>query len=307
MRKESMEHNVAPVQVENLSRNYGKTLALDGVSLQIPAGGVFGLVGENGAGKTTFIKHLLGLLKPQTGTVRVFGIDPLKKPEEALSSIGYLSEDHDLPGWMRIDELMNYTRSFFPDWDDAYAQSLVKTFGLKLDVKIKHLSRGQRAQAALLTALAHRPPLLLLDEPSAGLDAVVRRDILGAVIRTVADEGRTVLFSSHLLDEVERVADSIAMISRGKLVLFDSLDTIKARHHAFTIGFTQPFNEPPEIAGALSVSGVGRDWCVVADGNADTVRRTILELGATIMEESIPSLEDIFVARVGNRSILSEN
>ena len=306
MNKGSMGKSAAPVRVEDLSRRYGKTLALDGVSLEIPAGGVFGLVGENGAGKTTFIKHLLGLLKPQTGTVRVFGIDPVKTPEEALSSIGYLSEDHDLPAWMRIDELMNYTRSFFPDWDDAYAQSLVKTFGLRLDAKIKTLSRGQRAQAALLTALAHRPPLLLLDEPSAGLDAVVRRDILGAVIRTVADEGRTVLFSSHLLDEVERVADSIAMISKGKLVLFDSLDTIKARHHAFTIGFAQSCLEAPEVAGALSVSGIGREWKVVADGNTEAVRHAITQLGATVMEESTPSLEDIFVARVGNRSILSE-
>src|SRR5207245_3322377 len=140
-----------------------------------------------------------------------------------LSRIGYLSEENDLPGWMRIDELIGYSRSFYPTWDDAYAEDLRRTFELDAAARIKNLSKGQKARAGLLVALAYRPELLVLDEPSSGLDPIVRRDILGAVIRTIADEGRTVLFSSHLLGEVEEVADHVTMINGGRIVLSDTL------------------------------------------------------------------------------------
>src|SRR5829696_7208939 len=180
------------IAVEGLTRRFGPKLALDGVTLRVPRGAVFGLVGANGAGKTTLIKHLLGLLKPQAGTVRLFGTDPVADPVGVLSRIGYLSEDNDLPGWMRIDELMRYTEAFFPNWDRDYAEQLRRDFALEPHRKVKHLSRGQRSRAGLVVALAYRPELLVLDEPSSGLDPIVRRDILGAVIKTVAQEGRTV-------------------------------------------------------------------------------------------------------------------
>src|SRR5437667_3146163 len=131
---------------------------------------------------------------------------------------------------MRVDELIRYTSAFYPKWDDAYAEELQRTFALDPAAKIKDLSRGQKARAGLLIALAHRPELLVLDEPSSGLDPIVRRDILGAVIRTIADEGRTVLFSSHLLDEVEQVADHVTMISGGRIVLSAPLTEIKQSH-----------------------------------------------------------------------------
>jgi ABC-2 type transport system ATP-binding protein len=162
--------------------------------------------------------------------VRVFGLDPVQDPVTVLSRIGYLSEENDLPGWMRIDELLRYTRAFYPAWDDAYAEELRSAFGLDPAAKIRNLSKGEKARAGLLVALAHRPELLILDEPSSGLDPIARRDILGAVIRTIAHEGRTVLFSSHLLDEVEEVADHVTMISHGRVVLSGSLDDIKAAH-----------------------------------------------------------------------------
>src|SRR2546427_10004312 len=133
---------------------------------------------------------------------------------------------------MRIDELIRYSRAFYPAWDDAYAEELRRTFALDAAAKIKRLSKGQKARAGLLIALAYRPELLLLDEPSSGLDPIVRRDILGAVIRTIADEGRTVLFSSHLLQEVEQVADHVTMISHGRIVLSGPLDEIKESHRA---------------------------------------------------------------------------
>jgi len=218
------------IAIADLTRRFGARKALDGVSLSVPRGGVYGLVGANGAGKTTLIKHILGLLRAEEGSVRVFGRDPVADPVGVLSRIGYLSEENDLPGWMRVDELMRYTRAFYPNWDDAYAEELRRMFTLDAAAKVKTLSKGQKARAGLLIALAYRPELLLLDEPSSGLDPIVRRDILGAVIRTIADEGRTVLFSSHLLDEVEQVADHVTMIRQGTIVLSAPLEEIKRAH-----------------------------------------------------------------------------
>ena len=292
------EETSQPVVIEGLSRRFRRKLALDQITLEIPRGVVFGLVGENGAGKTTLIKHLLGLLRAESGTVRVFGMDPVKQPEEVLARIGYLSENRDLPDWMRVRELMLFTQAFFPDWDPAYAEELRNTFDLDPTAKVATLSRGQRAQMGLLLALAHRPDLLLLDEPSSGLDAVVRRDILGAVIRTVADEGRTVLFSSHLLDEVEYVADQVAFLHEGKLVWNGPLQEIKSQYRFFTLHFPQPCAKAPQLDGALSWEGSGLEWTCLFAGDVESGRHAAAQLGASIVEESEPSLEEIFVARV---------
>ena len=210
----TMSENV--VELDGMSRRFGKTVALDGLSLRVPRGCVYGLVGVNGAGKTTLIKHILGLLKARSGSVRVFGLDPVRNPVAVLRRIGYLSEERDLPEWMRIDELMRYTAAYHPNWDQAHAEELLRTFGLDASKKVKNLSKGMRAQAGLVAAVAHRPDLLVLDEPSTGLDAVIRRDILKAIIRTVADDGRTAIFSSHLLDEVEQMSDFISMVHEGR-------------------------------------------------------------------------------------------
>ncbi len=220
----------AIIAVSELTRRFGTKTALASVSVSFARGAVYGLVGANGAGKTTFIKHILGLLRAESGSVRVFGLDPVADPVGVLSRIGYLSEENDLPGWMRVEELIRYARAFYPQWDDAYASELLRQFELDATATIKTMSKGQRARLGLLTALSYRPELLLLDEPSSGLDPIVRRDILGAVIRTIADEGRTVLFSSHLLDEVEQVADHVTMIDAGRIVLSAPLKDIKDSH-----------------------------------------------------------------------------
>ncbi len=238
------------VSVTGLTRRFGAKAALDSVSLEMTRGVVYGLVGVNGAGKTTLIRHLLGLLKAESGSVRLFGLDPVEDPVGVLSRIGYLSEENDLPEWMSVEELIRYSRAFYPKWDDAYAEELRRAFALDPGAKIKTLSKGQKARAGLLIALAYRPELLVLDEPSSGLDPIVRRDILGAVIRTVADEGRTVLFSSHLLDEVEQVADHVTMISHGRVMLSASLDAIRESHRA--LGHTPTLNE-------IFVARVGED------------------------------------------------
>jgi ABC-2 type transport system ATP-binding protein len=218
------------IQVTELTRRFDSKTALDSVTLSMPRGAVYGLVGANGAGKTTLIKHILGLLRAQTGSVRVFGLDPVADPVGVLSRIGYLSEENDLPGWMRIDELIRYSRAFYPGWDDDYAEELRGSFALDPEAKIRTLSKGQKARAGLLVALSYRPDLLVLDEPSSGLDPIVRRDILGAIIRTIAGEGRTVLFSSHLLEEVEQVADHVTMIDHGRIVLSAPLDAVRDMH-----------------------------------------------------------------------------
>jgi len=170
-------------------------------------------------------------------------------------------------------------------------------FRLDPAAKVKHLSRGERALAGLLIALAHRPKLLVLDEPSSGLDPLVRRDILGAIIRTVAEEGRTVLFSSHLLDEVERVADHLAMIVDGEVVLSDKLDVIKETHHRLLVRFEAAQTRAPDLDGALSIHGGDHEWTVVCDGELDPLRQAISKMNATVLEQSTPTLEEIFVAR----------
>ena len=225
------------IVISALTRRFGTKTALDAVSLSLPRGAVYGLVGANGAGKTTLIKHILGLLRAESGSVRVFGLDPVADPVGVLSRIGYLSEENDLPGWMRVNELIRYTRAFYAAWDDAYAEELRQTFALDPAAKIKSLSKGQKARMGLLVALAYRPELLVLDEPSSGLDPIVRRDILGAVMRTIADEGRTVLFSSHLLDEVEEVADHVTMINAGRIALIAPLTAIKESHGSLSKAF----------------------------------------------------------------------
>jgi len=289
----------AVVAITGLCRHFGSKAALRDVSLYVPRGGVFGLVGENGAGKTTLIKHILGLFRAERGSVRVFDRDPVADSVEVLGRIGYLSEQPDLPGWMRVDELLRYTRAFYPNWDPAYAEKLRAQFRLEPGARLKTLSKGQQAKAGLLIAQAYRPDLLLLDEPSSGLDPIVRRDILEAVIRTVADEGRTVFFSSHLLEEIERVSDHIAMMHQGQVVLCGPLEDIKAQHCCVTLRFSAAQIKPPEIAGALSVTGSGREWAVMCNGARPQLPALAAQLGAEIVAERIPSLNDIFVAHAG--------
>lgn len=286
--------------VSHLTRSFGAKKALNEVSLSVPKGAVFGLVGENGAGKSTLIKHLLGLWRAETGSVRVFGLDPVSDTVAVLGRIGYLSEEPDLPGWMRVGELLRYTQAFYPRWDTAYAEQLRDRFALDPEARIKTLSKGQRARLGLLAAEAHRPDLLILDEPSSGLDPIVRRDILEAIIRTVTDEGRTVLFSSHLLDEVDRVSDHLAMLHRGTLRFCAPLEDIKARHRRISLHFERPPAEPPNVSGAICVDGAGREWTVICDAGRIHAAAMAQHLGATLVEDTAASLDEIFVAHAAN-------
>ncbi|WP_010585030.1 ABC transporter ATP-binding protein [Schlesneria paludicola] len=301
MSEPNLSDSAAVIELTGVSRHFGQTIALNRVNLTVPRGGVFGLIGGNGAGKTTLIKHILGMLTPREGTVRVFGLDPVQHPVETLGRIGYLSEDRDLPDWMRVGELIRYTQAFYPTWDETYAEELRQAFELDVNSRVKSLSRGQRARAGLLISLAYRPDLLVLDEPSSGLDPVVRRDILSAIIRTIADEGRTVLFSSHLLDEVERVADHVAMIHQGQIILSATMDDMKEQHRRLTLRFAHPVETAPILAGALTSSGRGHEWTYICSGERSDLMVAASSLGASVIEDATMSLDEIFVARVLNR------
>jgi ABC-2 type transport system ATP-binding protein len=292
-----MERTV--VEVTGLTRAFEHKKALDDVSFRAMAGQVYGLVGANGAGKTTLLKHLLGLLRATAGSVRVFGLDPVRDPVGVLGRIGYLSEEHELPEWMRVGELMRYTQAYHPTWDEAYARELLETFALDSAKKIKDLSKGMRAQAGLIAAVAHRPELLILDEPSSGLDAVVRRDILDAIVRAVADDGRTVIFSSHLLDEVERMSDHVTLIHDGRIALSGALDEVRGAYRRSRVHFTEHFDRPPVLETALVMEGGGRTWSVVHNGSLEQFRHSVAARGGEVVESRDATLEEIFLARAG--------
>ena len=287
------------ILVQNLTRWFRNTHALDNVSLEVPRGGVFGLVGRNGAGKTTLIMHILGLYRPAAGDVRVLGESPADEPVRVLSRVGYLSEFLDLPLWMRVDELLRYSRAFYATWDAQYAETLRRQLDLAPDARLKTLSKGQQAKAGLLVALAFRPELLVLDEPSSGLDPVARRDILETILRAVGQEGRTVFFSSHLLDEVERLADRIALIHEGRIALCGKLADIRQNHSLWKVRFAYPLASPPAVDGLLQATGKDAEWDCACAGPADALAASFARAGATVAERRPMSLEEIFLTRIG--------
>jgi ABC-2 type transport system ATP-binding protein len=284
------------VHLDQVTRRYGAKTALAQVSLTIPRGGVLGLVGANGAGKTTLIRHVLGLLRAKEGRVRVFGLDPVADNVSVLARLGYLSEDRDLPPWITVGELLRYSRAFYRTWDAAYAESLRERFQLPAAARIRTLSKGELAKAGLLVALAHRPELLVLDEPSSGLDPLVRRELLEAIVRAVADEGRTVLFSSHLLDEVARVSDRVAMLVHGRLVLEGALPDILESHRRLVVRLPGGVSKDA-LPGALALLGGPGEWTVIANGATEDFAEGLDRAGGEVLEESHATFEEIFHAR----------
>ncbi|MBY0232945.1 MAG: ABC transporter ATP-binding protein, partial [Gemmataceae bacterium] len=285
------------VEIDGLSRAFGRKKALDGATLHVPRGCVLGLVGVNGSGKTTLLRHVLGLYRPQAGTVRVFGLDPAADPPGVLSRVGFMSEEADLPDWMTVAELLRYTAAFYPSWDRGRAARMCDEFRLEAGQRVGSLSRGLRARAALVVALGHRPELLLLDEPSAGLDPLARRDILAAVVRETADEGRTVILSSHLLDEVERVADRVALMDTGRIAFHGPFDEVRAGHRRLTLRFAEPRAAPPALEGVLSWEGDGREWTAILRGDEAAAQALAGQAGAALVEDSAARFDEVFAAR----------
>jgi ABC-2 type transport system ATP-binding protein len=206
------------IAIQHLRQGYGKHVVLHDVSLEIPPGQTFALLGRNGAGKTTLIRTLLGLLYPSGGSVEVLGLNPAAEPLAIRSRVGYLAEDQAMYGWMTAEEIARFLAPFYPTWDAGLASGLLNRFGVPRHVRIKHLSKGETVRLGLALALAHRPEIVILDDPALGLDPITRKQFNRDVIEHLQAEGRTVFYSSHLLYEVEAVADAVAILDQGRIV-----------------------------------------------------------------------------------------
>ena len=217
------------IEITGLQRRYGRTDAVHDLTLSVPEGGVFALLGPNGAGKSTTLKVLLNLLSPTAGSVRVLGVDSRRLGVGERRQIGYVSEGQQLPDWMTVRQFLDYCRPFYPAWDSALEKKLMADFELPSDRKLKHLSRGMRVKAMLISVLSFRPRLLVLDEPFSGLDPVVRDEVAQGLIETARLGEWSVLLASHDIEEVERLADHIAIIDQGRLKLSESVESLLGR------------------------------------------------------------------------------
>ena len=219
--------NRPAITVQALSKRFGRRLAVEDLTFEVPQGSVCGFLGRNGAGKSTAMRMMMNLLDPSAGSVTLLGLDSRRDHAALMRRVGYVSESPVLYEWMKVRELARFTAEFYPQWNRRRVDELFDRFAIDREQKVRHLSRGTQAQLALALALGGDPELLILDEPATGLDVLVRRDFLESIIQLIQQEGRTVLFSSHLLHEVERVADQVVILDRGRLVRSGSVEEFK--------------------------------------------------------------------------------
>ncbi len=217
------------VGIEHLKRRFGHLEAVNDLSVSVPEGSVFALLGPNGAGKTTTIKVMVNIIRPTAGSATVLGVDSRRLGPPQLRQIGYVSENQELPTPMTVRQLLDYCRPLYPSWDAGFAATLVRTLDVPLDRPIGKLSRGTRMKASLVSSLAYHPKLLVLDEPFAGLDPLVREEFAQGVLELTGQQQWTVFLASHDVDEVERLADWVAMIDNGRLLLSESVSSLLAR------------------------------------------------------------------------------
>jgi len=293
-----MKESQPAIEIRELTRRYGKLEAVHGLSLTVRAGCCYGFFGRNGAGKTTTIKCLLNLLRPQSGSVRVLGLDPQRDEVAVKSRLAYVPDAVAFYPWMTVRDTLEYFASFRAHWNRDIENDLLKRFGLNLNQKATSMSKGQKTQLALITAVCPEPELLVLDEPTSGLDPIVRREFIETVIgayQSSDPEKRTVFVSTHLISEFEGLIDEFTVIEQGRNLLTMNADDARNRFKKISVRFTKP---PATLApaGALLVKQNGRSAEILANGNSE---RIISELKSQHPEdlrcESL-SLEEIFVA-----------
>jgi ABC-2 type transport system ATP-binding protein len=226
----------------DLSKQYRGALVVDDLNLEVPEGSIFGLIGPNGAGKTTTIKMLLNILQPTSGQAEVLGKDSRRLGPAEFARLGYVSENQEMPDWMSIDELLAYLRPFYPTWDAALASRMVKQFELPGTRKLSQLSRGMWMKTALISSLAYRPQLLVLDEPFSGLDPLIREDFIHGILDGAGET--TILVSSHDLAEIESFATHIAFLDDGRLRFAEEMDTLSARFRQIEVSIDAPVHLP---------------------------------------------------------------
>ena len=288
----------APIEIENLTYSYGEAEAVRGLTLTVQPGRCYGLFGRNGAGKTTTMRCLLNLLRPQSGSVRVFGLDPAKHEVEVKRSLSYVPDQVVFYPWMSIRETLDYLASFRPNWNRRIEEDLLGRFSLNSSQRTGTLSKGQRTQVALIAAVCPETDLLVLDEPTSGLDPIVRREFIEAVIGAY-QQGvpgqRTIFVSTHLITEFEGLIDEFTIIDQGRAVLTLDADHARERYQKIRASFSEPAPEI-DLRAALRVRREGRDLeLIVNGGGAELLEELRRRNPQTLSTESL-TLEEIFVA-----------
>ncbi len=292
------------IETQGLTRYFGSRIVVDQLTLSVPRGSVFAFIGRNGSGKTTTIRMLLGLLDPTRGTSEVLGHDSRHLSPDVIARIGYMSESHTLYDSMTVRQSGAYQARFYPRWNARVFDSVVGHFHLRPTAKAGDLSRGERAGLSLAITLAPEPELLILDDPGIGLDPVARRSLLESMIYITRDSDRTIFFSSHLLDDVERVADHIAILDRSVLRVLCPVDMFRAAIREFTLHFADVTAVPatlPPLRGLLRVKRSGADVALTVAAADDATRRDLGQLGAARVDENEVGLNEAVVGYLGDR------
>jgi ABC-2 type transport system ATP-binding protein len=290
------------IETRGLTRYYGRRCVVDSLDLTVPRGCIFGFLGRNGAGKSTTIRMLLGLVAPTRGSASVLGHDSAALPPEVRARIGYLAEGHHVYGWMSVAECGRFQAAFYPKWNDRIFHSVLGHFGLKPRARAGDLSRGERAGLCLALTLAPQPELLILDDPALGLDPVARRGLLQSMIYLTRNADQTVFFSSHLLSDVERVADRIAVLDGSLLRADCTLETFHRRVRQYVLTFP---GAPPDtllpLPGLLQTFRAGREVTLTLVSDDPGIERRLATLGAERIESVPLGLEDAFVSYLSDR------
>ncbi|HYE87214.1 MAG TPA: ABC transporter ATP-binding protein [Vicinamibacterales bacterium] len=291
----------AVIETAGLWKRYDDVEALRGLDLRVPSGSIFGFLGRNGAGKTTTIKLLLGMARPTSGEVRVFDRVPgdARDGVEIRLRTAFVSDEKQLYDYMTVGEIIAFTRSFYPKWRDDLEQQYLRRFDLSKDRDIKGLSRGMRTKLTLLLALSRGAELLLLDEPTSGLDPAMAEDVLQSLVRHAAGESATIFFSSHQLSEVEQIADHVAIIDRGQMVVSGALDELRAQYQQIRLVFDdQAPNIRVHAPGTHRVRRSGRVLTVLSAGGGQAVLDELRGYRPASLDASPVTLKDIFLDSV---------
>jgi ABC-2 type transport system ATP-binding protein len=283
-----------------LTRYFGRKRAVDGVSFCVPRGSVFAFIGRNGAGKTTTIRMLLGLLEPTRGSSAMLGHDSAHLPAEVRARIGYMAEGHPVYGWMRVDQYGRFQSGCYPRWNQDLFAAVIDHFSINPRTRAGHLSHGQRAGLHLAMTLAIEPEVLVLDDPATGLDPAARRSLLEAMIFFTRSRERTIFFSTHLLDDVERVADWVLVLDYSVLRACCSAETFRERVRRLVARFpAQPPRALPSIPGLLQTTRHGDELSLLVVNASAETHKLLRSQGALAVDEQPVSLEDGLIAYVG--------